>query len=114
MGEKNRHLPTLRGAGGLTVDNRSTCLVAMKFFGYNGSNKLSERSMASKLRPQLADKEFHQSEIETREKRKLLTFLAVAKNFIVIFLKKVLASAAVSIFVVILYLLTRQIQYLSS
>ena len=48
-------LLTLGGAGGLTVENRSTIGVPLKTLGYYASNELFGRSVASKLRPQQAD-----------------------------------------------------------
>ena len=38
--------------------------------GYNGSNELLGRSVASKLSPQQADEFFHQGVTQIREKRK--------------------------------------------
>ena len=47
----------------------STLGVPLKSFGYNGSNELCGRSMASKLRPQQADTKFHKSDTEICEKQ---------------------------------------------
>ena len=53
---RNRHHLTLGRSGGQTVDTRSTSGVAPKSLGYNGSNELLGRSVASKLSPQHAGK----------------------------------------------------------
>ena len=44
-----RHHLTLGRSGGQTVDTRSTSGVPLKSLGYNGSNELCGRSVASKL-----------------------------------------------------------------
>ena len=51
-------------SGGQTVDTRSTSGVPLKSLGYNGSNELCGRSVASKLSPQQADESFLQVAME--------------------------------------------------
>merc|ERR1712020_674826 len=55
LGDKYRHHLTLGRSGGQTVDTRSTSGVPLKSLGYNGSNDLCGRSVASKLSLQQAD-----------------------------------------------------------
>merc|ERR1711994_504835 len=73
LGDKYRHHLTLGRSGGQTVDTRSTSGVPLKRLGYNGSNELCGRSLASKLSPQQADDFFYQSEMKIREKRKFFS-----------------------------------------
>ena len=61
-GDANRTLLTLGGAGGLTVETGSTIGVPLKTLGYNASNELCGKSVASKLRLQQADGLFHNSQ----------------------------------------------------
>ena len=63
------HFAILRGqkftcgeAGGQTVGTNLILGVDLNILGYNGSNELCERSMAQKLRPQQANKIFHQKD----------------------------------------------------
>ena len=64
---------TLEGPGRQTVDTRSTSGVPLKSLGYNGSNKLLEKSVASKLSPQQADELFYQSDTQILEKWKFFS-----------------------------------------
>ena len=59
---------------------RSTSGVAPKSLGYNGSNELLGRSVASKLSPQQADDFFYQSEMKIREKRKFFSLRPPARK----------------------------------
>ena len=58
LAARNRHHLTLGRSGGQTVDTRSTSGLPLKSLGYNGSNELLGRSVASKLSPQQADEFF--------------------------------------------------------
>merc|ERR1712117_167896 len=73
LGEKYRHHLTLGRSGGQTVDTRSTSGVPLKSLGYNGSNELCGRSVASKLNLQEADGFFYQRDMKIREKRKFFS-----------------------------------------
>ena len=64
---------TLEGAGGQTDDTRSTFRPPLKSLGYNGSNELCGRSVASKLSLQQADGFFYQSDMKIREKWKFFS-----------------------------------------
>ena len=68
-------------SGGQTVDTRSTSGVPLKSLGYNGSNELCGRSVASKLSPQQADGFFFQSDMKIREKGKFFVNRSVPENF---------------------------------
>ena len=76
-----RHHLTLGRSGGQTVDTRSTSGVPLKSLGYNGSNELCGRSVASKLSPQQADGFFYQSDMKIREKGKFFVNRSVPENF---------------------------------
>merc|ERR1711978_507490 len=69
LGEKYRHHLTLGRYGGQTVDTRSTSGLPPKSLGYNGSNELLGRSVASKLSQQQADDFFYPSKMKIRKKR---------------------------------------------
>ena len=56
-----------------TIDSRSTFGLPLKTLGYNGSNELCGRSVASKLSPQQADDFVYQSDTQIREKRKFFS-----------------------------------------
>ena len=62
------HQLTLGGPGGQTVDTRSTSGVPLESLGYNGSNELCGRSVASKVSQQQANEFFLQVAMEIREK----------------------------------------------
>ena len=61
--------PTLEGAGGQTDDTRSTFRPPLKTLGYNGSNQLLGRSVASKLWVHEPDTFFWGTDNEINEKR---------------------------------------------
>merc|ERR1712203_409523 len=65
-----RHHLTLGRSGGQTVDTRSTSGLPLKSLGYNGSNELCGRSVASKLSPQQPGKKKKKVAMEFREKGK--------------------------------------------
>ena len=67
-------------SGGQTVDTRSTSGVAPKSLGYNGSNELLGRSVASKLSPQQAGKKNSRAAMEFREKRKFFSLRPPARK----------------------------------
>ena len=73
LGYKCRHHLTLGRCGGQTIDTRSTSGVPLKSLGYNGSNELCGRSVASKLSLQQADGFFYQRDMKIREKRKFFS-----------------------------------------
>ena len=73
LGDKYGHHLTLGRSAGQTVDTRSSFGVSLKSLGYNDSNELLGRSVASKLSPQQADELFHQGDTQTREKRKFFS-----------------------------------------
>ena len=54
---------------------------ALKSLGYNGSNELCGRSVASKLSLQQADGFFYQSDMKFREKWKFCVNRSVPENF---------------------------------
>merc|ERR1712116_123519 len=73
LAARNRHHLTLGRSGGQTVDTRSTSEVPLKSLGYNGSNELLGRSVASKLSPQQAGKKKTRAAMEFREKWKFFS-----------------------------------------
>ena len=64
-----------------TIGTRSTSGVPLKSLGYNGSNELCGRSVASKLSPQQADGFFYQSDMKIREKWKFFVNRSEPENF---------------------------------
>ena len=78
---ENLHHLTLGGAGGKTVHTRSTFEIPLKTLGYNGSNELCRRSVASKLSPRQADDFFYQSDTQIREKRKFFSLRPPAQKW---------------------------------
>ena len=74
-------LLTLGGAGGLTVENRSTIGVPLKTLGYYASNELCGRSVASKLIPQQAGGLFHQGDTEIGENLHFFIKRSTPENF---------------------------------
>ena len=68
-------------SGGQTVDTRSTSGVPLKSLGYNGSNELCGRSVASKLSLQQADGFFYQGDMKIREKGKFFVNRSVPEHF---------------------------------
>ena len=73
-------MPTLEGAGRRQNDTRSTFRVPLKTLGYNGSNELRGRSVASKLSPQQADEFFLQVAMEICENGNFLVFVLQLEN----------------------------------
>ena len=80
-GDTNRTLLTLGGAGGQTVETRSTFGVPLQNLVYNASNELCGRSVASKLRPQQADGLFYQGDTEIGEKLHFFIKSSAPENF---------------------------------
>ena len=78
--DKNQHHPTLEGPGGQTIDSRAISGLPLKTWGHNCSNWQCGRSMASKLSPQQADKNFYQSDTQIREKWKFFTLRPQAQK----------------------------------
>ena len=74
------HHLTLGEPGGQTVDTRSTSGLPLKSFGYNGSNELLGRSVASKLSQQQADEFFYQSKMKIRKNRKFFSLRPPARK----------------------------------
>ena len=64
---QKRHHLTL---GGQTIDTSSTLGLFLGSLGYNSSNQLLGRSLASKLSQQQAETKFHQCDMQIREKWK--------------------------------------------
>ena len=61
---------SLKGAGRKIVDTASTFGVPLKSLGYNGSNKLCERSVASKLSVHETNEFLYRKDKEIDEKVK--------------------------------------------
>ena len=72
---------TLEGLGRPAVDSRSTSVVPLKSLGYNGSNELLGRSVASKLWVHEPDTFFLEAAREISEKWNFFVNRSVPENF---------------------------------
>ena len=79
--DKYGHHLTLGRSGGQTVDTRSIIRRPLKTLGYNGSNYLLGRSVASRLWVHEPDTFFGGTDKEFREKLNFFIYCSVPENF---------------------------------